>query len=181
MIGAKLLVLVGVALQLAGSAATAAAQCIVFDKPEDLFARADVVFRGPVVATEPAAAEGAHAIVEVATFRVEESWKGRPAREVRVGTDRPFQRGKKYVVFAAGKPLTTSVLCGWAELEERAKTQLAWLANHRKARGNRGKSRLGLLGELLTAKVLVCRLPEPPPHPVSSIRLWSRSCQTSNE
>jgi hypothetical protein len=128
---AKLRLLAVSALQLAMCAGTAAAQCIAFDKPEDLFARAEVVFRGTLVATERTAAEGAHAIVEVATFRVEESWKGRPAREVRVGSDRPFQRGKKYVVFAAGKPLTTSVLCGWAEPEERAKTQLAWLAKHR--------------------------------------------------
>lgn len=108
--------------------AVAFAQCITFEKPEDFFARADVVFLGTVVATEPTGARGEHVTVEIATLRVEQAWKGDVARDVRVGSDRPFERAKKYVVFAAGKPLTASILCRWAEREDRAKTKLEWLA-----------------------------------------------------
>lgn len=88
---AQLSLLAGAALQVILFPAVTSAQCVVFDKPEDLFARADVVFLGTVVATKPTGAQEAHAIVEVATLRVEQSWKGRPPREVRVGTDRPFE------------------------------------------------------------------------------------------
>jgi hypothetical protein len=128
----KLSFLAGAALQVILFPAVTSAQCVIFDKLEDLFARADVVFLGTVVATKPTGAQGAHAIVDVATLRVEQSWKGRPAREVRVGADRPFKIDEKYVVFAAGKPLSTSILCRWAEPEERAKTKLEWLAKRRK-------------------------------------------------
>jgi hypothetical protein len=38
--------------------AVAGAQCVIFEKPEDLFARADVVFLGTVVATERTGAGG---------------------------------------------------------------------------------------------------------------------------
>ena len=108
--------------------AVANAQCVIFDKPEDLFRRADVVFLGTVVATEPTDERGAHATVEIATLRVEQKWKGDLARELRVGSDRPFERQKRYVVFAGGKPLTTSILCRWTEREDHATTKLEWLA-----------------------------------------------------
>jgi hypothetical protein len=35
-------------------------------------------------------------------------------------------------VFAGGKPLTTSILCRWAEREDQAKTKLEWLAKGQK-------------------------------------------------
>ena len=66
--------------------ATPCAQCVIFDQPDELFARNDVVFRGTVVAKEATGIRGDHVIVEVATFRVEQSWKGKPEREVRVGS-----------------------------------------------------------------------------------------------
>ena len=45
-----------------------------------------------------------------------------------MGADRAFEPRKRYVVFAAGTPLTTSILCRWAEREDHAKTKLEWLA-----------------------------------------------------
>ena len=128
---AKRLFLASLVLQGLILPAVASAQCVVFDKPEDLFARADVVFVGTVVRNGPTGARGAHSIVDIATLRVERSWKGRPEREVRVGADRSFEIDKKYVVFAAGKPLSTSILCRWAEPEERAKAKLEWLATRK--------------------------------------------------
>ena len=94
-----------VAIRLVCMPAAVHAQCVTFDKPEELFARSGTVFLGKVVATEPTGAQGAHQIVDIATFQVERSWKGNPSRQVRVGTDRPFELGKQYVVFAGGKPL----------------------------------------------------------------------------
>lgn len=124
-----------VALFVAALPALARAQCVIFENPEELFARADAVFVGTVRRTEPTGAKGDHAIVETATLRVEKAWKGRLAREVRVGVDRPFATGKKYVVFAAGKPLSTSIMCRWAEPVESAKAKLEWLAKRRSRAG----------------------------------------------
>ena len=129
----KRLFLASVVLQVLILPAVASAQCVVFDKPEDLFASADVVFVGTVVRNGPTGASGAHSIVDIATLRVERSWKGRPGREVRVGADRSFEINKKYVVFAAGKPLSTSILCRWAEPEERAKAKLEWLSKRKRS------------------------------------------------
>ena len=132
---ARLLFVAGVALELVAVPVVGYAQCVIFDKPEDLFARADVVFVGTVVSSEPTGAKGSHAIVHIATLRVEKTWKGRLSREVRVGADRPFEVKKKYVVFAAGKPLSTSILCRWTEPEDRAEMKLEWLAMRRKPAG----------------------------------------------
>ena len=101
---------------------------MAFDKPEEMCARSDAVFLGTVLTTEATGTEGDHVIVDIATFRVQRSWKGKPAREIRVGSDRPFEKNRQYVVFAAGKPLTTSILCRWAEPSERAKVKLEWLS-----------------------------------------------------
>lgn len=110
------------------------AQCVVFEKPEELFAFSDAVFTGTVLATEQTGARGTHVIVSIATLRVERSWKGDLGREVRVGADMPFERGKRYVVFANGKPLSTSILCRAAERIERAKPKLRWLSKRRSKR-----------------------------------------------
>jgi hypothetical protein len=111
-----------------GLPAIADAQCVIFDKPEDLFGRADVVFVGTIVSTEHTHDQGSHVIVDIGTFRVEQSWKGRVEREMRVGADRLFEMNKKYLVFAAGRPLSTSILCRSTELVDRAKAKLDWLA-----------------------------------------------------
>ena len=106
-------------------------QCIMFGQPEESFARADAVFVGTVVAHEPTGVEGFHVIVDVATFRLDRSWKGSRDREIRVGSDEPVEVGKKYLVFAfAGvtHPLTTSILCQWTELLDTAKAKLDWLS-----------------------------------------------------
>jgi len=109
--------------------ATADAQCVMFDKPDELFAANNVVFRGKVLKKESTGARGDHVIVEIATFQVAESWKGDPGREVRVGADRPWEVGKEYLVFAGGNPLSTSLLCRGTELVERTRRKLDWLAD----------------------------------------------------
>jgi general stress protein 26 len=119
---------IGVTLQLLIVPAIAYAQCIIFDKPEELFARADAVFLGRVVSTAPTGARGDHVLVETATLRVEKVWKGGLAHEVRVGADAPFDVGKTYLVFAAGAPLSTTIPCRWTEPEDRAGPKLEWLA-----------------------------------------------------
>ena len=117
-----------VVLAVVGLPPAAFAQCVTFDRPEDLFARSDVVFRGKVVANRATGIQGQHVTVAIATFRVEQSWKGEPGRSVEVGADRPFEQGQEYLVFAAGEPLSTSILCRSAELIEQARTKLDWLA-----------------------------------------------------
>jgi hypothetical protein len=118
----------------------ASAQCVTFEKPEELFAHSTAVFRGTVTATDSTGARGAHEIVAVATFRVEESWKGALERHVRLESDRPFVTGEEYLVFAAGEPLSTSILCRWAEPLRNAKAKLDWLSK-RKRGAKPGRSR----------------------------------------
>jgi hypothetical protein len=125
---AALLTSLCAAVALIGPHRTVLAQCVIFETPEDLFAHHDVVFRGTVVATEPTGMIGAHVIVDVATFRVDQVWKGAPGRDVRVGADRPFEKGKEYLVFASGVPLATSILCRAAEPVDTAKAKIEWLA-----------------------------------------------------
>ena len=106
-------------------------QCVQFPNSERLFAHAAVVFVGIVVAHEPTGVQGFHVIRDIATFRLERSWKGSQDREVRVGSDGLFEVGKKYLVFAFGKvgePLTTSVDCRSTELIDQANEKLDWLS-----------------------------------------------------
>ena len=112
----------------AASVAPTGAQCIVFDKPDELFAASDAVFSGTVASTRATGAQGDHVTVQVATLRVDRSWKGIPGSEVEVGADAPLQRGRRYLVFAAGQPLHTTTLCRWTEPFERATTTLEWLS-----------------------------------------------------
>ena len=115
-------------LAVVGSSAAPFAQCVVFDKPEELYSHSDVVFRGTVIGRRPTGNQGFHVIVDVATFRVDQAWKGQPGPQVDVGADRPFQMGEQYLVFAGGKPLSTSILCRGAELLGQAKAKLDWLS-----------------------------------------------------
>jgi hypothetical protein len=119
------------ALWIASLPATVHAQCVEFRKPEELFAHSEVVFRGTVVATEATGETGDHQIVEIATLRVAQVWKGDPGRRVRVGADRGFKIDKEYLVFAGGQPLTTTILCRWTEPIEQAKAKLDWLAKRK--------------------------------------------------
>jgi hypothetical protein len=114
------------------------AQCIMFGSPEVAFAESRAVFTGTVLRTEPTGARGEHQIVNIATFRVERTWKGDPGREARVGADRQFEVGQRYVVFATGEPLTTSLLCRWAEPVDQAGAKLDWLATPVSARDEPG-------------------------------------------
>ena len=106
-------------------------QCVEIEDPAELFMLSDAVFVGTVVAIEPTGAQGSHVIVSIATLRPERTWKGPPSREVRIGSDVPLEVGKKYVVFAAGRPLSVSIPCRWAEVVDRAKRKLDWLARRR--------------------------------------------------
>jgi hypothetical protein len=112
----------------AGQTSAIYAQCVIFDKPAELFGRSEVVFRGTVLAKRRTGAHGSHVIVEIATFRVDQAWKGKPGRRFLVGTDRPFELGKQYLVFASGTPPSTSILCHSAELVGDAKAKLDWLS-----------------------------------------------------
>jgi len=103
-------------------------QCVIVEKPEELFAAADAVFLGTVLRTEATGIQGSHVVVEFATFRVDRTWKGEAAMELRVGADSRFEKDKEYLVFAAGKPLTTTIQCRWTEPSERAKAKLDWLS-----------------------------------------------------
>ncbi len=111
--------------------ASSYAQCVMNDRPEVRLAQSTVVFLGTVVATEATGARGEHVIVDIATFRVDDIWKGDFVREIRVGADRPFERNTQYLVFAGGTPLGTSILCEWAEPIDRAKAKLDWLITNR--------------------------------------------------
>ncbi len=54
---------------------------------------------------------------------------GGPQLEFTIGADEPFKVGSRYVVFAAGKPLSTTLLCKWSELESEAGKKRQWLAS----------------------------------------------------
>jgi hypothetical protein len=109
----------------------ASRQCIVFDDPSDYFERSDVVFLGTVTATKPTGVNGVHIITDIATFHVERIWKGPTESEFKVGDDRPFIVGSRYIVFASRNgpsTFSTAITCGWAELESKAEEKRAWLA-----------------------------------------------------
>lgn len=106
-------------------------QCVTFDKPEDFYRLSDAVFVGMVIRNAPTGAKGSHEMVDVATLRVERSWKGVRSREVRVGSDVALESQKTYLVFASGDPLSTSALCRWTEPIGEAKAKLDWLSKMR--------------------------------------------------
>jgi hypothetical protein len=104
-------------------------QCVELDDLAEMFARSDAVFVGTVIAQEPTAAQDFHLMPkDIVTLRLERSWKGARQRVVRVGSDGPFEIGKKYLVFADGKPLTTSIQCKWTEPIGKATRKLDWLS-----------------------------------------------------
>lgn len=121
----------GAAILFTLSTTAAFGQCVEFDDPQQLFARSEAVFVGTVVGTAPTGVRGTHQIVSVATLRLEKSWKGERRRQLRVGSDRPFDIGQRYVVFASGKPLSTSIMCRAAERVEVATRKMTWLASRR--------------------------------------------------
>jgi hypothetical protein len=112
----------------AGWAGSIRTQCIEYNKPEELFAASEAVFAGTVQRTRATGAQGEHVTVQVATLRVDRSWKGTPMPEIDVGVDAPLQQGRSYLVFASDQPLQTTTLCRWTEPLEHATTKLEWLA-----------------------------------------------------
>ena len=109
--------------------AEAHGQCVSFPDPVDAFKHADVVFVGMAVAGEATGVKGDHVTSHRATFRVERIWKGQTQRRLTVGADASFKVGSRYVVFAAGKPLFTTLQCKASELESDAAKKLEWLTN----------------------------------------------------
>ena len=103
-------------------AAGQAGACVCYESSglEADFREAAAVFAGRVVALQTATTKSAGKVEEemVATLSVERRWKGPKNAEIRVrtcgtqemlctcGTD--FQLGARFVVFAVGKPLSTS-------------------------------------------------------------------------
>ena len=126
------LLLAAILLPVTISHREAARQCVVFDEPSEYFALSDVVFLGTVLANKSTGAVGDHVITEIATLKVERTWKGPRESQFVVGDGQPFTVEGRYVVFAgrgrSGDVLSTAQLCGWAELESKAKKKLAWLA-----------------------------------------------------
>jgi hypothetical protein len=115
-------------IALSAHPSTPGSQCVIFDNPDELWAVSDLVFLGTVVATKPTGIQGFHVTVEIATFRVDKAWKGKLDKVVEVGGDAAFEKDKQYLVFAAGKPASTSLPCRWTEPVDRAKAKLEWLA-----------------------------------------------------
>lgn len=66
------------------AAATASATTMLALSVDELTQRADMVVVGRVIATEPRESEDGKRISTLVTLQVEESWKGRPAQEVRI-------------------------------------------------------------------------------------------------
>jgi hypothetical protein len=103
------------------------AQCVQFGDPAEMFRLAPVVFAGTVRTTVPTGAHGFHVVMHQARFDVERVWKGQVRKVETVGTVEAFEPGKRYLVFArvanptevrpGQRGLTTSLECGWAELE----------------------------------------------------------------
>ena len=91
-------------------------QCVVFDKPAELYAVSDAVFVGTVVSQRRTGSQGDHSTVAVATLQIDWVAKGEVAGRVEVGADDAFQLNRQYVVFAAGKPLSTTLKCHATEL-----------------------------------------------------------------
>ena len=103
-------------------------QCVGFENPADLYRIAEVVFIGTLVSTQPTGNSQPHSTRDIATFKVERSWKARLPPEIHVGSDRAWPAAKQFLVFAGGKPLSASTLCHWAQPVDAAKDRLDWLS-----------------------------------------------------
>ena len=121
-----LLVVVLVALTPAG--ADHSKQCVEFDDPASLFEQSAVVFVGIALGVKPTGLHGEHVMSHRATFRVERIWKGELQRQYLVDADGAFAVDKRYIVFAGGSPLSTTLQCKWSELEAEARHKREWLA-----------------------------------------------------
>lgn len=115
------------ALSVAWDGTASARQCVAFGDVADAFAQSDLVFVGTVTANRKTGEFGHHVQSDVGTLRVVRTWKGRPSKEVDISADAPFEVGKRDLVFASGKVLSTSIECDWTQLEEHSHDKLEWL------------------------------------------------------
>jgi len=112
-----------------------ACACADMGSLADEYRQSDAVFVGRIVSIEISAevVKGHRIEHMTATFKVERRWKGPSVRRLRVGTcgtqtmvctcGVDFQLGQRYVVFAEGKPLTTSS-CNRTTLADTADNEL---------------------------------------------------------
>ena len=124
---AMLPIAVGVWLALGPRADAALRQCIMFPDTEELFRNNDVVFAGTVLSSTRVAGPD-DGVQNVGLLRAEQFWKGTPRKEMRVGSDVPFLVGERYVVFASGDPLSTTIECEATQLLARAMKKRLWLS-----------------------------------------------------
>ena len=103
------------------------AQCVMAIDVASGFHASSAVFIGTVLANRPTGEFGHHAQSDIGTLRVERVWKGRQSKTVEVSADAPFVVGKRYLVFADGEPLSTSIECEWTQVEAASEKKLKWL------------------------------------------------------
>lgn len=102
-------------------------QCVMFEDTEELFRNNDVVFTGTALSNTRVAGP-VDGVQNIGLLRAEQFWKGMPQKEVRVGSDVPFLVGERYVVFAGGDPLSTTIECEATQLLANAMKKRLWLS-----------------------------------------------------
>lgn len=110
------------------------AQCVMAGDTAWEFRVSNAVFIGTVLTNRPTGEIGHHVLSDIGTLRVEQMWKGsdsagryKQSRTLEVKADAPFEVGKRYLVFANGDPLSTSIECNWTLLEDASEKKLKWL------------------------------------------------------
>ena len=121
------LVVFGASLFIGPRVSGAARQCVMFPEPDELFRINDTVFTGTVLSNTPVPGPE-DGVQNIGILRGERFWKGAPRREIRVGSDLPFRVGERYVVFASGEPLSTTIACEAAQPMSKALKKRLWLS-----------------------------------------------------
>lgn len=104
-----------------------ARQCVMFRETDELFRINDVVFTGTVLSNTPVPGPE-DGVQNIGVLRADQFWKGTPVKEIRVGSDLPFKVGERYVVFAGGEPLSTTIACEATQPLDKATKKRLWLS-----------------------------------------------------
>ena len=99
----------------------------MFPDTEELFRNNDVVFTGTALSNTRVAGP-VDGVQNIGLLRAEQFWKGTPRKEMRVGSDVPFHVGERYVVFASGDPLSTTIECEATQVLAKAMKKRLWLS-----------------------------------------------------
>ena len=121
------LVVLGALLTVEPSVLGSARQCVMFPETEELFRLNDTVFTGTVLSNTPVPGPE-DGVQNIGILQAERFWKGKPSREVRVGSDLPFRVGEQYLVFAGGEPLSTTIACEATQPTAKAQKKRLWLS-----------------------------------------------------